>query len=130
MLKSRIALVWLVGSLLRRHPAAPQDIVRDKQAALANARGYQPEDTRIIFFVDVVEDDVELLLLLREQFQRVTGEDFYFFADPGPLEVLARLLGILWIAIGVENLAVGRQAPPTRSLSSRSQNPSRRRFSR
>src|ERR1700752_3230662 len=58
-----------VGRVLLGNPPAPQHIVRDKEPALAEARSHQAQDARVIVFVDIVENDVEFLLLLRKIFQ-------------------------------------------------------------
>src|SRR5271155_674646 len=54
-----------VFRILVRDLSAPKNIVRDKQATLAQAWRHQTQHTRVVLFIDIVEDDVILLLLLR-----------------------------------------------------------------
>ena len=68
-----MALVGASVGILFRDAAAPQNVVGDEQAALAQARRDQAQHARIVVFVDIVEDDVELLLLFGKKFQRVAG---------------------------------------------------------
>ena len=86
--------------------AAPKNVVSDKQSPLAKLRNGESKHARIVLFVDIVEDDIEFLLLLREQFEGVADSDSDAVGDSGPFEVFASLLGILGIAIGVDDAAV------------------------
>src|SRR5579885_437985 len=45
------------------HAAAPKHIVGDKEASLPKARGDQAKHARVVIFVDIIKDDVELFLL-------------------------------------------------------------------
>ena len=53
----------LFGIRLGNTPV-PQDIICNEQATAAQARTHQIQHSRIVFFINIVKDDVELLLLL------------------------------------------------------------------
>ena len=59
--------------ILFGNPSAPKHVVSNEQSTFAQPRSHQPQHTRIVFLIDIVEDDVEFGLLLRENFQRVAG---------------------------------------------------------
>src|SRR5439155_3884315 len=94
------------GRILLRHSPAPQNVVRNQQSAFAQLGNRDSKYSWIVFFVDVVENNVEFLLLLREQFEGVADSDSDAVGDSGPFEVFASLLGILGVAIGVDDPAV------------------------
>ena len=54
-----------------RHLPAPQYIISDEQPALPQSGRHEPQHTRIIFLINVVEHYVELRAFFRE-FYRVT----------------------------------------------------------
>ena len=51
------------GRILLRHFAAPQNVVGHEQAAFAKAWQGQAQGARIVFFVNIAENDVEFLFL-------------------------------------------------------------------
>ena len=89
-----MALVLRVGRIFFRNPATPQNVVGNEESAFAQARCYQPQHARIIFFVHIVEDDVEFLLLLGEEFQSVAGMKRDAVGNSGPIEIAAGALGV------------------------------------
>src|SRR5207253_9245596 len=71
-------------------------------------------DARIVFFVHVVENDVELLFLLGEKLECVANFYGDAISDSCSLEVATRLLGVLGVTIGVDHttaLAQGMSPP-------------------
>ncbi len=64
-------MVLASAGIVFRDASAPQNVIGDEQAAFAQPRPDQAQHARIIFFVDIVENNVELLLLLGKKFQRV-----------------------------------------------------------
>src|SRR5439155_2683009 len=74
----------------------------------------KPEDARIVFFVDVVEDDVELLFLLGEKLECVANLYRDAISDTSSLEVAAGLLSVLGVPVGVDHTAALSQSagPP------------------
>ena len=88
---------------------------------MAQTRQDQSEDTRIIFLIHIVENDVEFLLLLGQQFERVTGSDRDLFADSRPLEIAAGLLSFLRIPVGIGHAAIfaHRTRPPDGGIADR-----------
>ncbi|HKH97676.1 MAG TPA: hypothetical protein VJ999_01100 [Candidatus Sulfotelmatobacter sp.] len=94
-----------VGRILLGDVPAPQHVVGNEQSALAQARGYQAQHAGIIFLVHVVEDDVELLFVLGEELQRVAGVEGDAAGDAGAGKVAAGALGILPVAIGIDDAA-------------------------
>src|SRR5215469_18198269 len=92
--------------LLGRDFAAPEHVVGNEQPALAQFGDCEPQYPRIVFLVDVIEDDVKFLLLLGEQLQRVAGADRDAIGHPGTLKVALGLLGVARIAVGVVDASV------------------------
>src|SRR5580658_32987 len=108
----------LVRILLGDSPA-PQNVIRNKQPALAQTRQSESEHARIVFLVNVVENDVELLLVFGKKLQSITGRQIDSRYDSRLLEISAGFLGILSIAVGVEHqpASAHRSCPPDSRVS-------------
>src|SRR6267378_1086485 len=91
--------------ILFRDPSAPSDVVGDEQTALAQARRHKAQHARVVFFIDIVEDDVVLLLLLGENFKSVPGVERDAIGNTSAIEVAASPLSVLCIAVGVDDAA-------------------------
>src|SRR5512142_2586567 len=81
----------------------PERIVGDEEAAFADARRGDPEGARVVVLVDVAEDYVELALFLGEEFDGVADPDIDTVADSGTLKVATSFVGVLAVAVGVDN---------------------------
>src|SRR5208337_2302906 len=94
------------GSVVGVRPAElalPENVIRNKKAAAPQPRKRQAKDAWIVGLIHVVEDDVVSFLLLRKNFERVADTNRDALADAGTIEVAARLLGVLVIAVGVDD---------------------------
>jgi hypothetical protein len=68
----------------------------------------------IVFFIHVVENDVELLLFFGEQFERIAGFQGDTVADTCTLKIFASTSGVIRVAVRVNNLAaLGDGASPS-----------------
>src|SRR5207249_11549968 len=91
----------------------PQSVVCYSQPAYAQPENGDAKDTRIIFLIDIVENNVELLHFFRQQFERVSGFQRDAVADLGPLKILPSTRGVIRVAVGVNYLAaLGDGASP------------------
>ena len=81
--------------------------------------GDKVQHSRIIFFIDVIKNNVELPLPLRELLQRVTHADVNSFCHAGTAKVPAGLVRIFRIAVSIENFSVLTYGPgkPQRGVS-------------
>src|SRR5260370_13649939 len=73
---------------------------------------------RIIFFIYVVEDDIELLFLLGEQLQSIAHGNVNAILNSSLLEILARFGRVALIAIAVKDFALFADGarPPERGV--------------
>src|SRR5260370_36781978 len=76
---------------------------------------------RIIFFIYVVEDDIELLFLLGEQLQSIAHGNVNAILNSRLLEILARFGRVALIAIAVKDFALFAvdAHPPERGVADR-----------
>ena len=113
LLNSTMALVCASG-LGSRHPAAPENIVRDEKAAASHPWQRQAKDARVVDLIDVVEDDVVLLLLFGKNLERIADANRHALAYSGPIEVAASLFGVLRISVRVDDASTvpHRARPP------------------
>ena len=82
----------------------PEDVVGYEEPALAQTRHGQAKDPGILFFVHIVEDDVEGgILLLRKNFECIASVDLNSVGDAGLLEIAACFFCVLLAAVGVDH---------------------------
>src|SRR5207244_10666234 len=92
------------GWLALDDTSAPKHVIRYKQSTLLDPGRNQSQDAWIVFLINVIEDDIEFLLLLRKQLDRVPNVNLDAVGNSSTLKVAPRFLGILGIAVGVVHL--------------------------
>src|SRR5207249_11922170 len=81
------------------HPAGPQRVVADEQAAGTDPVTGRAPRLGIAVLVDVAVDDVELAGLLVQRFHRVADVERYRFVQSGSTEVVPRLPLVLRVSV-------------------------------
>src|SRR5439155_184237 len=100
-----------VVALRLQDPPRPEGVVADEEAAGPDPRSRGPEGLRVARLVDVAEDHVEVSRDLLHRADRVPHLALDPIGDAGPPEVLTRLLGLVWVAVGPPDLAARTDRP-------------------